>query len=45
MIAEFEKFWVINFAERQIANGHLRALGHSILILSHYWAEEGCGDY
>ena len=43
--AEFGKFWMISFAERQIvAYGHHSALGHSILILSHSQEKE-CGDY
>ena len=44
--AEFEKFRVINFAKRQIVvNGHLWALGHSVLILSHSYVGEGRGDH
>ena len=42
---EFGKFWVINFAERQIvATGHLGELCHSVLILYHSPEGEGCED-
>ena len=43
--AEFGKYWVINFAKRQIvANGHLWALPHSTLILSLFQVGEECGE-
>ena len=37
---------MINFAKKQIVpNRHLRALGHSISILSYFQVEERCGDH
>ena len=37
---------MINFARSQVvANGDLRAVGHSISILSHFQVEGGCGNH
>ena len=44
--AELGKFWVIDYAKRQVvANRYLSALGHSISILSYCQLEEGSGDH